>query len=90
VDFSLADHPEVERNILRILNGSKVKFNQQLHPMTFKMNISRRFYRANNMFICVQKKNTDLQDEGAPTNFFPMTTGGPWIMSVRSSGIEGM
>jgi hypothetical protein len=29
--FSLADHQNIRRNILRICNGMRVKFSQQLH-----------------------------------------------------------
>jgi hypothetical protein len=33
--FSLVDHPNIKRIILRILNELEIKFSQQLHPEDF-------------------------------------------------------
>jgi hypothetical protein len=43
--FSLADYTNIKLNILRIFNGRRVKFSQQLHPKAFKMKVIHRIYR---------------------------------------------
>jgi hypothetical protein len=35
--FSLSVHPDIQRNILGILNGIRVKFSQMYTPMNFKI-----------------------------------------------------
>jgi hypothetical protein len=63
--FSLADHPNVKRNIWRIFNGIKVKFSEQLTFLWFlKLKQYKNVFHTNHMFIFSYTKIFDLQARG--------------------------